>query len=238
MARLLDLTKKLFNSSRQEALPYKYYHFLNTINQELLEQILLFSEWDHLPKILPDFEAKKILFFNDLRHKLVLKKILAKEPKYFLSYIYKGLDAVNRPHNTKYLNVAGGLTNLAIKDESFDLVICPFVLNTEKADDVLIKKISAVVKNGGRLILSLRHMQLEHMLYNQNPSQTGALDNRISLYYQQLKANDLYLEDMTEGLVDKNLRPLFCQGEMFDYYQDYKNAPLTLLLRAVKYIKK
>lgn len=237
MATLLNLTKKLFRQTGPQIQAYKYYHFLNSLPRERLEQILLLSESLSLPQLVPSLAEKRTLFFNDLKHKLLLKKILAVDPGYFLSYIHAGFDLVSAPTETKYYNIVGGLSPLALKKGFFDVAICPFVLQADGVDAPLIKAVAAVLKNGGRLILSVRHMQLEHMLYNQNPSQTAILDNSISSYYKILKENHLFIEDIEEGCVDKNLKPLFNQGGGVDHYHDYKKTPLTLMVRAVKFIK-
>ncbi|MBF0104854.1 MAG: class I SAM-dependent methyltransferase [Deltaproteobacteria bacterium] len=238
MAKLFDLTKNIFLPSRHVAKPYKYYHFLNTLSRDRLDQILLCSEEEHIFSLVPEPAGQSVLFFNDAHHRHVLKK-LHSFSEALLCYVFKGPDGRPEPakEDSLWYHIKGDLSALALKKESFDLVICPFVLNTQSVDAGLIHRISAVIKKGGRLVLALRHMQLEHMLYNQNPSQTGAPHNSFASYYKQLKEDRLFVEDIIEGGVSKQLKPLFVTQEGSDHYYEYKDTPLTLLIRAVKLVK-
>lgn len=235
MVKLLKF-KNFFRSSNEPVHLFKYNHFINSLSKDKLNEILLFSEGDHLFKFLPEFTSKKVLYLNDQRHKFIFKKILAREPMYMVNYIYGGKSL--QVQNPGYCTIIGDLENPALKDQHFDLVVCPFALDTDQFSPKILKSLCQVLKNGGRLILSLRHPQLEHMIFNQNPSVTGAPGNLLSKYFSLLKENSLYTEDIQEGQVNLPLKPYFSLDGVYDHYHEYKGTPLTLFLRAVKFIKK
>ncbi|OVE81016.1 hypothetical protein BVY03_04990 [bacterium K02(2017)] len=227
--------KKLFKPQKTEVKNYKNYHFINTLKKENLNQILLSSEAYHLTRLIPDIANKKVLLFNDPQHKMVLKTLMARKPSYLINYMYQG--GVAETQNDNFYTATGDFKLLPFKQQYFDVIICPFVLNTPEIDNLQMSQLARLLKNGGRIIISFRHMQLEHMLYNQNPAQLGTLDSSFTQYFRKLKQNKLFIENVLEGCVDKPLKPFFSLDDESDHYQEFKNTPLTLFFRAVKFIR-
>jgi hypothetical protein len=83
----------------------------------------------------------------------------------------------------------------------------------------------------------VRHPGLEKILFNQNPSVNSPVmpENSVSQYFNWLKENHLFTEEMSEGRVDNTLKPFFDIEGGIEHFQDYKNTPMTLLFRAVKF---
>ncbi len=234
MAAILKF-KRMFRHQKERKPSFRQHHFLNMLPADKIKEIQLFSECDHIEKVLPGLSGKKTLFFHDAKHKYVYRKILNRNPDYFVNYHYG--ETLPKEQDKGCFTVLGNLNRLSVKQRFFDLVVCPFALNSLDVNADLIKRVCSLLKNGGRIILSLRHPQLEHILYNQNPAETFSSDNTISKYFNILKNNSVYTEDMLEGRVDLSLKPFFTEEGEFDYYSEYKNTPITLLIKAVKWAK-
>jgi hypothetical protein len=233
MAKIISLRK--FFKQAEKPYSFKRGHYLNQIPAHRREEILLFSEGDYLSTLWPTFERKKVLFFNDQKHKYIFKKILTDEPGYLVNYVYRGPDVSEQKMG--YHTVIGDMENLSIRRKHFDVVICPFALEDGPFIEGFIKKVSECLDNGSRLILSLSHPQLDNILCNQNPSSSHVAESQVSRYHELLKNNNLYVEDIKEGTVDLALKAFFTDSE-YDYYHEYKNTPISLLFRTVKYTRK
>ena len=234
MAPISNMNPFKSQSKQSNVAPFKQHHFINTLPVKQLAEILTFSEGDHLCELMPEaFGGKRVLYFNDQRHKFVFKKLLAREPDYLLNYGYQGPELTNQ--SPGYVSIYADMNRMPIKAEKFDVVICPFALEAEQFSPELLATIKRVLKNGGRLILSLRHPGLEKLVFNQNPSVNGVPENSVSAFYKLLKKNSLYVDDMVEGKVDLNLKPFFTLDGVYDHYHEYKNMPLTLMFNCVKF---
>lgn len=233
MGRILNL-KNFFNR-REKPHSFKWPHYLNRIARHKLEEIILFSEGDHLNTIWPEFEKKKILFLNDQKHKYIFKKVLSEEPGHLVNYIYKGEDVTEQ--KPEFHTVLGDIDKPAIRKNHFDIVISPLALEDSPFVETFIRTIGGFLENGGRLVLSVRHPQLENILHNQNPASTQVQEGALAKYFSLLRENHLFTEEIKEGPVDLALKAFFTDSE-FDYYHEYKNTPVTLLFRAVKFVRK
>lgn len=234
MAAILKF-KNLFKAPKEHHAPYKYRHFLNSLEPSKQDEILIFSEADHLIPLLPDFKNKKILFLNDQRHSFLFKKLIAREPNHFVNYIYAG-DTLQL-QSPDYFSLMGDLDKFSFRSQLFDLIICPLSLKTSELNDKLLQRLCQLLTNGGRLIFSVRHPHFDHLLFNQNPAETGSLETSISNYYKLLRKNQLYLEEMSEGVVNLALKPFFTLEGEYDHYHEYKGTPLTFLVKAVKFVR-
>lgn len=226
------MQQTLVKNKKQQLKSYKSHHYLNSLPLAKIEELLLFSESDHFCNLIPSSLQKKTLFLNDQRHKFLFKKVLANEPRFFMNLVY-GADV--QDHGPSHFTVQGDLQNLPLKKDFFDCVMCPFVLQTEKVATRWIQALSLLLKNGGRLIFSVRHPGLEKILFNQNPSASKIPENSVSQYFNWLKENHLFMEEMSEGCVDNTLKPFFDVEGGMEYFQEYQSTPMTLLFRAVKF---
>lgn len=228
-----DKLKRLipFQSSSKNN-TFKYTHYLNSMPLDKLQEILLFSEAEQMLPLIPSLQDKSSLFFNDSKHRYLFKRVLTKNPSHMINLVYSGQDLA---HGVGYFTLYAHIDRLPLRHLQFDTIVAPLSLNSEVCYDSQIQMLSRRLKNGGRLILTLRHPELEHMLFNQNPAYKGAPENSVSGYYQILKRNKLFIEDMKEGVVDTNLKPYFTLEGEYDHYHDYKNLPLTLAFKLVKF---
>lgn len=234
MAPILKF-KKIFAGARPTFQCYKQKNFLNTMAGEKLAEILIFLEGDQAASLLPEMNGKRVLFFDDQRHAYLLKKVMAREPGFFTRLVYRGEPVLTQRSQT--FTVMGDLTHLCFSTNQFDVVVCPFELGDDYIGASLVQKLAGLIKNGGRLILSLRHPQLEHILFNQNPAENRMLDNSVANYFDLLKKNFLYTEELVEARVDHTVKPFFTMDGVFDCYHEFKGTPLTLLVRAVKFVR-
>lgn len=234
MAAILKI-KNLFKNGKGTQSEFKHSHYLNSLTPERLDEIILFSESDRVCELLPDFADKKILFLNDDKHKFVFKKILAREPKSFVNYLC--VSAETRNQEAGYLTVFGDRKTLPFRQGAFDMIVCPLALQSWLFQAEHIKSISRLLKNGGRLILSTRHPQLEHLLFNQNPAESMVCEESLMKQFRLLRDHHLFMEDVSEGCVDLSLRPFFCMEGEYDFYHDYKGTPISVAYRVVKYVR-
>lgn len=233
MGSILSL-RKIFKH-REKPQGYKRAHFLNQLSPQKLEEILLFSEGDSLSPALPGFENKKTLFFNDQKHKYVFRKILSGEPRHLVNYVYQGAPVAEQKPG--FHTIMGEALAPALRRDHFDVIICPFILEETAFVENFIRSFAAFMANGSRLVLSVKHPQVENALYNQNPSSSRVAEGSAARYHALLKEHGLYTEEIREGAVDLALKAFFSDGEG-DYYHEYKNTGMSLVFRAVKFIKK
>lgn len=233
MGRIRGL-KKLFQPSRQQVLSYKRQHFLNMLSTERQEDILLYAEACHIPVLLPDVSHKPLVVFNDSRRKNVLSRLQSIKMPMMINYCYRG-EPEKRPG--KHTTVLAGEERFALRKNFFEVVVCPMVLEEESFVIRLIRSLSGYLRNGSRVILSVTHPQMENMIYNQNPATSRVAENSITKWFRTLRENHFYTEDMHEAVVDNVLRPFFAEAN-HDYFSEYRNTPVCLMFRAVKYEKK
>lgn len=232
MAKILSL-KKFFLPAKEASLFYKRRHFLNALDRGRLEEILLYAEAGRVVATLPQLQDKNLVVFNDQRHKALLLKLQSQDCRQMLAYGYRG---VFDKQEGRFFSVLGDVETLSLRRHHPDVVLCPFVLEDSAFCERVIKNLAGYLRNGSRLLLSLRHPFLENVLYNQNPAEQRVCENSVSRYFQMLKENHFYTEEVLECPVDMVLKPFFTDPD-HDYYHEYKNTPLVLVFKAVKYEK-
>jgi SAM-dependent methyltransferase len=142
-----------------------------------------------------------------------------------------------RNQEAGYLTVFGDRKTLPFRKGVFDIVVYPLALQSWLFQDEHIKGVSRLLKNGGQLILSTRHPQLEQILFNQNPAESMISEDSLMRQFRLLRDHHLFTEDLAEGVVDLSLRPFFCMEGEYDFYHDYKGTPISLAFKAVKYVR-
>lgn len=234
MSAILQL--KQFFKPKVKPLSYKHSHFLNSLDQKRLQEILLYSEGDNLAQTALEITGKKVLFCNDGLHKYALKKIVQAEPSYTMNLVYNNKEWQRQ--KLGYSTIQGDLNHLPLRRGYFDYYMCPFVLtNDMRKLEKWIDKFSGHMVNGQKLFLSCQHPGLNQILYNQNPSTNVVSDVSLSKIFDILKRNALYTEAIHESSVDLSLKPYFVSNE-FDYYHEYKGTPLTVVFSTVKFQRK
>lgn len=232
MARILSL-KNFFQPAREKNLSYKHRHFLNALDPQRLDEVLLYAEASRLISALPRAQNKNVVVFNGLRHKTLLNKMQLLDYRHMISYCYRG--EINKQRG-RFFSVLGDAETLSIRRNHHDVAVCPFVLEDLAFCEKFIRTLAGYLHNGARLVLSVRHPFLENIIYNQNPAEVRVCEGATSRYFQLLKENNFYTEDILESPVDMVLKPFFTDAE-HDYYHEYKNSPLVLIFKAVKYEK-
>lgn len=218
---------------------FRHRHFLNTLPQEKLCEILLFSEGEHMSRMLEGVAQKCILFLNDQRHNYIFRRLLSQGPRLLVNYVYRG-NAVMR-QTPGCVTVMGDRDTLSLRTGYFDAVVCPFVLEEGVVGGKLLSAVQKVLRNGGRLVLSLRHPQFESLAFaagfnGAGANSTSANGTSVSQYFQRLKENSLFTENLHEGSVGATLKPYF-EGAGHDHFHEYQGTPVSLLFRSVKFQK-
>ena len=179
---------KNFFKGRQKGSSYKRLHYLNETPQHKLDEILLFSEGEHIFRLLPGLKNKKVLFLNDSQHKFIFNKLSSDHNNDFLlNYVYESQKDILIQHREGSFTVCGDIETLGIRKNYFDVVICPFVLKSPEFIFDFFKRIHPYMKNGSRAVFSIKHPHVDNMLLNQNPSTNSVSDTQVSRYFNQLK---------------------------------------------------
>jgi len=234
MATILNL--KQFFKPKPKPLTYKYKHFLNSLGEQKLAEILLYSEGDALGTLMTDLQSKKVLFCNDQKHKYALKKILQARPSQTVNFIYEGKEVQKQRQG--YWTFQGDLQALPLRKGWFDYYVCPFVLSSDmRWLEKYLALFSEHMSNGQKLVFSVRHPALDQILFNQNPATAVVSDLSLAKLFEICKTHHLYTEAIQEGCVDLSLKPYFNEGQQ-DYYHEYKNTPLCAVFSTVKFQRK
>ncbi len=228
--------KKWFRSQKDVAPTYKHRHFLHTLMPEKVRELMIYSEAEPLSDLMPSLEKKRVLFLNDGEHKYFYKKLQAIDPTYLVNYVFG--DQEIEKNELKSPTVIGDLDTLALSNLHFDVIVCPFSLLSHKVSADVISEISKKLKNGGRIVLSVRHPAFDQVYIKENPAEYAFPDTSVSNYFSVLKKNNLYTEEIAEGRVGPMVKPLFASKDGHDHYADYFGLPLTYIMRAVKFVKK
>lgn len=232
MAKAFKISPFFWSSRKKRSL--RDNSFLGSLSESRLQELLVLNESEGVIKLLGNQRYKRAVFFNDGRNPFLLKKMSASEPELLVNYVYqKHGDAEN---HLGYLTVLGDLDNLPLRSQNYDMIVCPFSLQKTRQDKNL-NAISKIVPNGGRIIFSVIHPQLEHLLHSERSLGDAVPFNRVSLYYNWLKKSHLYVEELQEVNVDQKSKPFFSSEEGHDHYYQYRGLPLILQFKTVKYQK-
>lgn len=236
MPPVVSNLRRLFKKEPVKAIPpFKQFHYLNSLRPQSLVDLLQFSEQRHFMDLSPEPEGKKILFISYPPSKLLSEKLIALRPSQVLHYQVEPSPVSEAPH----LYVAkGNLKPLSVRPQSFDLVYLPVATQYKKDFLPHFSSISSALVNGGRVILSIIHPVLEILLTTQNPASTSRAQTSLKNYFIALKESQLYLEGITEGIIDKEMSPFFKEASSeIDYFEEFKGMPVVLFLKVVKFVK-
>lgn len=237
--------RKIFSrkANNDAYLPFKQANYLNQMQSNDLGALVQFSEMQTFMDMAPDIANKRVLFLSQRSTSHVLPKILALHPGHVIHY---QLDSLDPAMKKNVLAVKGGLRPLALKSETFEVILFPANHFIEKDMTIYLEELSRVLCHGGRLLLSVVHPFLELLLYNQNPLSYKRGQSSLNKYFQACRDHQLYIENVHEGLVDNTMKPFFKTpvGARTDHlegmtpYDEFRGIPLTLTFKAVKFSKK
>lgn len=230
MPRGLNL-KRIFRRQDEPLYPFKQFNALNRLSPDELKEILLFSEREVFLRSGCGFADKKVFFLHENGTVPLAEKILAQ--KTTLLHYQHSTQTVGIS-SASYFPVCGGLKPLAVASDVFDAAIVPAASRFDRDTSLLLPELVRGLKNGGRLSLTVIHPTLEIFLTNQNPASVSRARFGLEHYAAALRANQLFLESIHEGVIDKDLKPFFEEAQDFNELQ---GIPLVLYLRSVKFIK-
>lgn len=244
MQRVVSNLKRFFGKpDSQVSPPFKQFNHLNLLSHQDITELLQSSERRILLGMSPSLSDKKVLVISQPSTDYLIQKIIDSNPERLINYQIdqnggggSARKGTNGDQNF-YYTIKGGLKPLAVRPGSFNFVIVPMATQYREEIIPFFSQISETLANNGRLVLSLVHPALEIFLYNQNPASSARARTSLQGYIKALKENDLYLEDLTEGVVDYETKPYFVTANGTAYFEDFKGIPLVLMLRAVKFVK-
>ncbi len=242
MAGVVTNLKNFFSTSSRNKLPgaevsfssFRQFHFLNTLDPQSLTDLLQFSEQRFFADLSPDLLDKKGLFFSIVATRLLLERLLKKNPSHLVNY---QLEPFTPPRHAAVVSLVGNFKPLALRPYFFDVLFAPFSSFHKKEFLSMMPQFANLLVNGGRAVFSFIHPALEYFLYNQNPSSPISSSNNLQNYFSSFKENNLYIEHLQEGVIDKELKPFFHNLGQSDTFDEYRGIPLVLFFRVVKYIK-
>ncbi len=236
MAGVVYNLKRMFvkNSPHQAIDPFKQSHYLNSLDPKTLREILFFSEQKLFMELAPEAIDRTVFFVSAPPTRFLLERCAKMGPKSLLNY---ELDPFIPPSFPQMFSVTGGLKPLAVQQNYFEIGFVPAAGFYKMDMASSIPQISSSLINGGRVLLSLIHPSLELFLYNQNPASPHKAPNSFQNYFSVLKDNNLYIEGLLEGVIDRDLKPFFTSPGGGDYFEELRGIPLVLFLRAVKFVR-
>lgn len=234
--------KRLFKKPvTSEYVPFKQFNYLNQLSQKELSQLLHFVEQQKMVDLVSDLEGKKTLFVCYPGTLHFCSRLLDDQTLFLLLYRARSKNNFYPPNedlaSLSIDCIKGSLKQLAIKSDYFNVAFAPLSTQTQTDFTPFFSEFSRILPNGGRLVISLIHPNLEFILYNQNPSSQSRVQNHIQDIIEALRANHLYLEQLHEGVVDQSVKPFFVTGDHSRPYEEFKGLPLVLFIRAVKFVK-
>lgn len=214
--------------------PFKQVNYLNTMDHRHLVDLILFVEQRHFGEIPIETKGLTVLFISSPETRFLLERVLATYPSRLINY---QLTPHAMPENPLLYRVIGALRPMAIPSNRFDILFFPASAYFKIDFIPYIVQISNALVHGGRALLSFIHPSLELFLYNQNPASPARASNTFQGYFNALRENDLYIETVLEGVVDKETKPFFSGPQGSSYFDEFRAIPLVLFMKVVKYMK-
>lgn len=238
MPRVVTNIKRLFKRSEiHEAPPFKQPNALNLLSESEIRSLIAFAEERHFWEAAPSLRTKKVLWIASPATDRLLSTVMEEEPEYLVHYGQAPDSPDGALAHTNYQPLKGELAPLPLKAESFDVAMLPFGSYHPKALAPIFSNIAKPLASAGRMLVSIVHPTLEYFLYNQNPASNAKVITNLQDTVALLRANNLYLENLTEAFIDADTKPFFMHSDDSSFYEELKGIPLVLFLRCVKFVK-
>lgn len=238
MARFSAITK-IFSrhDSESQDVPEKS-AFLENADSSLKEKIMQLSECETLLRVMPDATGKSLAVIRSIRHQYLAQKLTAPQAKLHVDLIYDAEAKSVRNFSGTGKAVLCDRGSLPLSRNAFDIIVTPVGYDGLGDWKAMLSKTVAALKNGGRALLAFCHPQFEkYAVAGNQRSKSEYGENTVSRIFAEFKKQHLFVEDLTEGLVDAALKPYFVDENMKDHSIYYRNLPVTLVLRAVKFVR-
>lgn len=245
MAKAAYNILRFFQKREEHPVPsFKQFNYLNLLSHEELSDLIQSSEEATFPDLLPELSGRNILQIGASTSGYIAQKVFQAPARSILFYRY-GTGGVVPPPSTNYSKspervihtVTGKLNPLSVSNESCDVVTAPLATRYRLDVTEFLPEFSRSLGNGGRLVLAAVHPTLELFLYNQNPSQSVRATNNLESIIGALRKNSLFLEDIREGVIGREVKPFFVKEGEEKFYEELKGIPVVLFLRAVKFVR-
>lgn len=245
MAKAAQKILRFFQKREEHPVPpFKQFNYLNLLAHDELNDLIQSSEEATFLDLLPDLSGRNILQIGFANSGYIAQKIFQAPSRSVLFYRNGLAPAVSSPSGSfskgadrVIHHVTGKLNPLSISGDSCDVIAAPLATRTRLDVTDCLPEFSRVLANGGRLVLAAVHPTLELFLYNQNPSQSVRATNTLESVIGALRKNALFLEDIREGMIDREVKPFFAQEGGEKFYEELKGIPLVLFVRAVKFVR-
>ena len=236
MSGVVTNLKRFFNRNSEEKTfsPFRSVHFLNSLSHSNLSEILLACQQQHFLSLVPELSEKKTLLISSPGTRIILERVLKKNPFRLFNYQLTPFTPVMDP---RLITVTGSYQSPALKPSVFNLALLPCAGMFQSDFISSISGITASLANQGRLVLAMIHPMLSYILTNQNSASNQRSQHTLQGVFSKLRDLDLYIESIGEGTVDRDLRSYFVDSVGHGHFDDYQGLPLVLLIRAVKFVR-
>lgn len=236
MANVATQLRRIFGRSPGDDIPaFKQQHYLNLLSPEEMGSLISSSEQNLHLNFPLGVTGKKVLLVCHPRVYGFADRILKEKPSQLVCYHVAEPIAFNCP---KAISLLGDIKPLSLKSGSFDWVIAPLAALHLEQQALKWDELAQAVGQGGKLVLSVVHPTLEFFMLNQHPASSGKSAASIADYLKRMKTQNLYLEELKEGCVDRETKPYFAKHDEVRHYDEFSGLPLTALFKSIKFQKK
>ncbi len=235
MSGVVSNLKKFFNKTEGHHLPsFRSAHFLNSLPQQNISEILHLSQKENFSTLLPDISDKKSLLISSTGLLPLVDDLLKCDPFRLINYQITPAEPVK---NLKVINISGNLQTPALKPNAFDILLLPAAGLYQTDFIKVLNPISKTLVNQGKILIGLAHPMLLYLLTNQNPHSLERSQSSLQNIFSQLREMNFYIEALSEGYLESSMRPLFVDHLGQSHFEEYHGLPLLLLISAVKFVR-
>lgn len=214
--------------------PLKAYHYLNTMSEKEIVDLLRFSEQTQFLSVAPPFENKRVLLISHAPVGALASKILEEKPKCLVEYKPSG---AHLEPSSRILTLKGDLKPLSLKENQFDVVLFPSATLYKRTLLDMVDELSRVLAHSGRMVFSVAHPTLLYLLMNQNPHSNVKAEILLQDYLLEFRKQHLFLENLSEPVVNRECKAFFMTQGDDHYFEEFRGTPLVQIIRAVKYVR-
>lgn len=213
---------------------FRHFHYLNQIPESEISEMVGSVEDRNFTDLLPGLENKNILLLSCRFSLKIRENILNQNPKKLVELNYtQTKEGVPDMALDNYFFVHANLKHIPLKPASYDEVLWPASF-LQRDFRPQIPEVASLLAPGQHLTFSVLHPFLEILLTTQSPASSSKAQSSLEGYFQAFKEQGLFLENLIEGVVDRETKSFFVVEGEPKFYDEYRGIPLVLFLRMVK----
>lgn len=213
---------------------FRHFHYLNQIPENEISEMVGSVEDKNFLELAPQIENKNILLLSCRFSFKIREDILNKNPKKLVEVNYtQTTEGIPDMPLDNFFFIHANLKHIPLKPGTFDEVFWPASF-LQRDFRPQIPEVASQLTPGQHLTFSVLHPFLEILLTSQNPASGSKSQSSLEGYFQAFKEQGLFLENLNEGVVDRETKSFFVVEGEPKFYDEYRGIPLVLFLRMVK----